>query len=399
MIIENETNTGTLENEAPVVEASEPIVEDIEETIRRSYREVKGEIDEEHEDIQGDEGSSPEKQAAKTIDRNPANGQFKSASQPKGKKAPKKTVVEGSNLDAPNAVKDEKLDPPAAWKLEQKEWFNKQPRPVQEETTRVWKSLESTAKNAIHSLNQEKNKYAGVNRTVEHYLPKWGLTGITPDAAIAELCAAQDYIVNNPIEGCYKLLAKTGVTPEQLMEYRDGAQYSPRAHQNGHSSNEEIKQLTKQVQSLQSYIQSGQQAQYQQVINAGVGELKSVINEVNESGSYVYPELHDPNYLNNRVKPLVESIRTNTPSVTIADATRQAVKALRVIDGTTPTNGAHPNGSRLPNYNDVQKARSAMGSIRGRGAVGSPKANMEATPGESVEETLRKTLAAYKHNY
>lgn len=387
--------------EVDTVEEVEAIEEpeslSIRETIEKAYEETESQED---DDLQGDEGEKPQTQNAKEQERDPQTGKFKPKQERKGKQGAKKKTVEGADLDAPNVKESEKLEPPTSWKVDKKEWFNKQPREVQEEVSRRWKEIEGHTTKVWQDLQREKTRHAEVNQVVDQYMPKLGMKGVSPGAAVRQLFAAHEYLMRSPVEALGDLVTDLNVDVGQLAEYLQSGKVQPK--QNGSQQNQG---LTITPETLQTQIQQGVQSTLQAQIaqqqqQAGAQQILAVKNQVDANGSYLYPELHDDNYLMTRVKPLVESLGKSQPTLPVSEMVKRAVHTLRVMDGKA--NGTpSPNGQRLQtnNSNDIAKARAASVSVKGRGKPGIPNISTQPRPGESVRETIERAYSSLYDQY
>lgn len=357
------------------------------------------------EGAQKKEGSEPEnplREAARTL-----------AAGKKGKG--KKQVIENEQLDIPakptqpllngstppnEPEPEETYTPPQRWDIKDKEEFHKLPKIAQKQVVDYWGGIERHTQHLWQDLNRQKGRYTEANDVLDQYLPRWNINNITPAQAIRELCAAQDLINSNPIHGIALLMQKTGVTPEHLEEFRQGRggapapQYSPQPQQNG-SPNES--RLTRE--DIRREIEESLKSQQSQSAMRGdVDALEGLRNEV-ASGQYQYPELWDGsnqagNYWNasyiERVKPLVEGLRKTQPQIAIVEATKRAIATLRHFDGQS-SGSPSPTAQRLSPQQEIQRAKAASVSVKGRGAAQPVLAEAEA--GEKIEDSVRAAMS------
>lgn len=278
-----------------------------------------------------------------------------------------------------------KLEPPYRWPVDKKEWFLKQPAEAQEEMAKGWQQMEAHFTKGTQELNRQKQRYAELERVVTPYVQKWNIKGMTDVQVMAELCATQDLFSKDAVEACELVLQKSGVTPEQLIARRGGAQATPQQHapvpqQNNILTAEDVSRIVNQT--LQG-------ANTQQAQSAAVVEVQGVRNEIGADGKYSYPELWSDDYLE-RVKPLVADLRKTQPNISWADATRKAVSTLRYHDGYGSPSPATP---RVTSQEDINRVKGASVSIRGRGNVSIPT-QTQAKNGESLSESIEATIAA-----
>lgn len=329
----------------------------------------------------------------------------------------KKQVVEKEQLDIPEKpVKplvngaasivpvdeevEETFSPPQRWDVKAKEDFHQLPKLAQRQILDYWGGIERNTQHLWQDLNREKGRYTEANEVLDHYLPRWNLNNITPGQAIRELCAANDLINANPIHGISLLMQKTGVTLDHLSDFSQGRGGAPAQHQNGYTNSVQPQESRLTLEDIRREVVESLKAQQNQTAMRGdVEALEGFRNEVSE-GKYVYPELWDSgnqagNYWNadyiERVKPLVVAARKAQPGMSITDATKRAIATLRHFDG--PQNGS-PSSSpqRLPNQNEIQRAKAASVSVRGRGNAIAPILT-EAEGSEKIEDSLRAVMA------
>lgn len=371
----------------PAEQIETPQIEEATESVADSIRaamEDLGSNEEADESLQGDED-----EAAPTAEETADAARTLA----KSKKA-KRTTYEAKDLDLGSKGKKgeaeqvERIEPPHRFPVEKKEWFNRQPREVQEEVSKAFREQEAYFTKTSQDLQRERVRYAEVNQVVDSYLPKWGIAGLTPQAAVAELCATQDWIMKDPVAAYSHMLAKTGLTPEDLIEARDGQGYALQQQQRYAQPAPEILDLTNKVNTLYSQLEQSQLSQQQQMLNAAVGEIDAVRREISSDGTYLYPELHDPAQLQ-RVQPFVEDLRKNQPSINWGEATKRAIHTLRVLDGKVGV--PSPQSQKLPT-NDLNRIKSAAVSVSGRGNGSAPISGL-AKDGESVADSVRAVLA------
>ena len=383
MTTENETNPETLENDE--VETVER--ESVEDTINEVLSELSGESNETETDKNVQRDKSPTTKQPTSKEASEA-ARILAKSKQKGKK---RTVVESTDLDAANVKEEDEtpppaIEPPARFPVEKKEWFNKQPREVQEEVTKGWNEIEAHTTKLWQELNRKSSRYSQLEQVVNHYMPGWNLKGITDVQAIAELCAAQDVLIKDPEAGAELLLKKIGITPEQLIARRSGT--------NGHSQQyqQQPQQNLLTAEQVEEIIErKNQQSQQHYAINSAANEIEMVRRETEADGRYRYPELWDAQYLQ-RVKPLVEVTRKTQPNVSWAEATKRAVQTLRIHEGKVGSPSSYD--PRLSQDQEIAKAKAASVSIRGRGNPSIPSIT-QGKPGESVEDSVRAVFGSF----
>lgn len=374
MIDENEIETER-QSEAPEVES-------VEDTVAAAFAEAAQKLDETPENVQGNQGQGDDKPK---LDASEAARILASSKKGKGKG---KKVVEATELELEpgKAVEApaERLQAPTSWKLEAKEWFNKQPREAQAELLRRTQEQEAYFTKTSQELNREKTRYSEVNQLLDYYVPRWGVNGITPGQAAAELFAMQDLLARDPKQGLTKIMQLNGVTIDDLVSYQQGGAQQTFSQQPQQTAltPEEVRRIV---------LETNGQMTEQQLVQQAQSEVQAVANEVNAEGTYLYPELHNPSQVE-RVKSFVRDLRETQPGLSWGEATKRAVQTLRIQDGRfgSPSPATSP---KLSQANEIAKARSASVSLRGRGVASVPN-GYQPKPNERVEDTVRATLAA-----
>lgn len=279
----------------------------------------------------------------------------------------------------------EKIPAPSNFSAEGKEWFYKQPIEAQREFAKVSRELLSHSQAKWQELNRGIAETKEIKNIIDHYAPKWGLQGVDAVRGFSELGAVWENIRQNPIAGIDHLLRQTGITPEQLYEYRQkgGTTSAPQNQQ------QQSLPVDPRVDELYNYVNG-------QIISQGVRELESLRDERDQSGRFLWPELHDPQSTTavQRLMPYVSEIN---PGKSLAERTKLAVQMLRAQNGT---NGHLTTSQNLPpqqQTNTVEKARAAAVSVRGRGSVPpTPMLDPDKIPlNQKTEDTLRMVMNAY----
>lgn len=345
-------NDNTDETETEVLEeSSKP--ESIEDTVRKAFEESS----EKSEEVAENDGS----QSTKTENE-------ESQIQPTESEA-------GSD----QAAEEDELEPPQDWTQTGKSWFEQLPDEAKREITKTSKQYQAHTTRLWQDLNRGIKDYGEIKTTIDTYLPRWGAVGVSSGQAIAQLAAAQDYIAKNPVDGIDRLLRTSGITPEQLIAYRNQASSANNFEQNNNSA------LTATINELQNWKQQQEQAGYEQMVNSISQEILSVQAEKDQSGRIKYPKLNDPQFLQ-RVEPLVTTLRKTNPAMTWGECTRRAYISL---EGGSPS----PQMSGLPQAATKQNVRTrpAATAAKSRGSVSGATMSARDVP-KSIEDTLRLAL-------
>lgn len=358
----------------------------IEDAINQAFEEAKSNENAETDTQNlGNQGQKPAEAAAK-------------AEKP-GKKGKRKTI-EGAELEKQPteaiASQEEEIRPPQRFTLEMKERFNQYPPELKKQYLKDWGEVESQTTKLWQDWNRELGKNREINQIVDHYIPKWGVQGMTPQAAVAEMFAMQDRIIQDPLAAYTLMLEKSGITPEMLYEYREnrGATQQPARPQ--FQQQEQNNFLTKEqlYETMQEW-QAAQQEQFE--VQSAASEVQALKDSMSADGRYLYPELHD-NAQIERVKPLVDSLLKTHSGLSFGEATKQAVQALRYLyNSGSPSQ----NASRFPtnnNQQNINKAKAASVSVTGRGSASKPT-NIQNRKDVSIDDAIEATFAALSENF
>jgi hypothetical protein len=184
-----------------------------------------------------------------------------------------------------------------------------------------------------------------------------------------------------------------GITPQQLFDYQNqqnSGQIQPQQQfrqpqQNNFLTADQLPVI------LDQYSQRAQtQAQYQR----DVEDVRTLLNEIGPNNRYVWPELHDSNTVE-RLKPLAQGVRETQPGISWKEATKQAIAWHRFqVNNGSPSS----SGPRLSPQQEIQRARTASASIKGRGNVITPTA-AEPKMDERVEDSFLAVMQGANSGY
>lgn len=291
--------------------------------------------------------------------------------------------------EATEAEDSEPISPPQRLSAEGKEWFLKLPKQGQKEYANAITHLEGLATKTLQEARKAEGESKEVVDAIKPYITQWGLRGVTPAQAIRQLAAANQNLVEKREEGIVELCRVMKIDPKLIVAKLEGKKVD-----NG-ASDPRYDQLTKELeehklwrQRIESQQQEAQQQSIQQSAQGIAKEIDSVRNELNAQGKLKYPKLHDAQYLA-QIEPLIFNLwQTHGGNLSWADATRRTVHA---VEGTSPS--PSPQDPRLSrtNKDDVQRAKAASVSVRGRGA--SPLLSLASKDiPRKAEDTVRMVL-------
>lgn len=219
----------------------------------------------------------------------------------------------------------EKVKPPQRWSAESKEWFNKLPPPAQKEFYRAATEYEGHTNKLWQDLNRKTKEYTSVDEAIEEFLPDWKQRGVTKAQGIRELAVAEYTLRTNPMQGIANLMRGLNVTPEQIAGYLKTGQ-APQQQVTPESR--ELLALREKVAQLDNVYQGQVQQQNSVAVQQVANEIAAVRDALSQDGRYLYPKLHDSEYVNARVKPLVKALKEAQPDLSWGECTKRAYLTL-----------------------------------------------------------------------
>jgi hypothetical protein len=373
--------------------------ESVEDTILRSIEELEGDGSQADESLQGDQGQGDEETKLKASE---------AARVLAAQKKPKKQVIEAKDLQPEKGVKKGRgeegeqpggnLEAPVGWDVKDKEEFAKLPEAAKRQSLAFWGRMNKVFTQGTQELSRYKQKYGELEEVETFYKPHLDSLGLNFGQTTKELLATHVKLMTDTDAELLRVIQRSGRSLESLYNFREGKggaqQFQaqpPASPQNAHLTPDVVSSIVRQE--LQGY-------QYQQASNSEAEELEALRNERDQDGRYLYPELWDSenmaqNYWNTGtiegLKPLYESFRKTQPGISAGEATRRALTALRLMKGEVPSSPS-PQAQRLPNTNDIAKARAASVSIRSRGNH-SMQTTSQAPTGQTVEQSIAAAIA------
>lgn len=262
---------------------------------------------------------------------------------------------------------DPELLPPERLNAAERQLFSNLPKGMKRGVARMFKNHEGMATRAQQEYSAATREARGVIEAVQPYLNKWGQSGWTAPAAIAQLASAHERLVNpqTSFQTFIELGKDIGIDFEQLARVARGEASAPTQQQYAPPTQAAIPEdLRNKVDRLYS---SYEQQEYQREVLPILSQFEAVQNEIDPAtGDYLHPELHDDNYLE-RLKPLVSSLLGTVPGITPGDALKKALYMSKGRD-YQPSNSLQPT-ARIPAANNTpQRASPAAVTVRGKTA-------------------------------
>lgn len=360
--------------------------ESADETAQRIWDEMQaGEAPEGEEDAA--EGEEP--QAEEPAAEEPTEAQDASEEEAKPEaEAPK----EERKKKKRRRVYDMEADPgpPMDWSQQAKDWYEKLPeelRPGAREVARIGHEFYAWRQRLVQETNRKLQEVEaraadveGVVKTVQRWLPRWGMQGMTPEQAISKLCTFNEGYIKNPAVALSEMAKAAGLQ----ITIHNAPSNTPIA-QNGNSAQLDPEELFSRFEQRLTERQQQAQQQYQhQTLAQSVTEaLRGMQLEENEEGRLVYPDLQSEAFLQ-RLQPLATAFGRANPNLDWGQILRKAYQAAdgRVI----PRRTSQP--AKLSNGIARKAARSVAGSLNG-------SSDLEGSLNESALETAARVFAQH----
>lgn len=296
-----------------------------------------------------------------------------------------KAKPEAQGVKKPEPVKaDESPDdlvPPNRLSAREKEVFNKLPPELKPAFARMVREHEAKFTNTQKEATRILEENRSIWDAVRPYATSLAERNLTIPQAIAGLLASHAKLTNpeTSIQKWLEIGADIGIPEEQLAPFMQGVKAQPQ-------SNSELVELRKQISTLESRLKQQDDLQMQASIAPIIAEGQAVANEMDSQGKYLYPELHDPELVQTRVKPLVSALVEALPTLSYGEALKRAIHTIR---GDGSGNFNRLNQTRLPTQQATNtRAQAAAVSVRGRVA---PAVGGLSMP-DKVPDSPRKTV-------
>lgn len=354
-----------VETEPKQEQVVKPETESIEDTIAKSIEEIKAAKEPVEEEPEPKEEPINEAQKEEVKEKEPIQ--------------PVKTKGKS---------KAETYTPPTDWTAEAKEEFRKLPKVAQKEIARVATQYEKYRKQTINQVTERERELQAkekeidsIRTTVARFLPVWGKQGLTPESALMEICTFYADLLKDPDAALEDVAKKVGRRIQ--IEGRKSAQ----------AQDPILQQVLERVNNIEKSTNSSRQAQqtqYQQQLVSSIDEaFESLKEQVNSADRYMYPDMHDESFVKNDLEPLVIGLARANPNL----SWQENIKRSYIAAGGRVIPNASPTTTKLNGTN--RAAQRAATSISGMGDSAA-SADVPFIRGESVEDTVRRTVAAMR---
>lgn len=281
----------------------------------------------------------------------------------------------------------ESIQAPNDWSAEGKEAFKRFDPAAQKELARLSKDYQAYRQREVNnfikqrqSFEQERGHFKSITDTVTRFLPLWGRDGITAEAALSEVCSFYTQYMHDPESALLDLAQRAQIKLDIPNRKRSQEKADP-----------QFNALTQRLESVENLLNSSQTqaVQYQtQALGAQIDEeFEGLRDEEAQPGKYKYPDLHDPQFCRQHIEPLVIALAKANPE---GANWSELIKRSYIASGgrVVPSNvSTRLNGQRS------MAAQRAASSISGVGGSQISGGDLPFIPNESVEDTIRRTLA------
>lgn len=223
----------------------------------------------------------------------------------------------------------ELYEAPTDWTAEEKEMFYKAPKKVREAFHRRSKEMQAQFTRVTQRIAEKERQVDDIVGVTNKYIAKWGRAGLTPAQAVSALASMQDRLtapeVQHRKEAFAELFVNSGLTADDFMDIIQGAGKTLPQQQ---VQQRQQPALTQADIARQQYIDSMMQQQYLAQVNTAVQQIEAVRNERDAAGRFIYPKMHDQNFLETQIKPLAMTMMQQQPGLNWGEAARRAYLAL-----------------------------------------------------------------------
>jgi hypothetical protein len=237
--------------------------------------------------------------------------------------------VETQQPQQQEGKRKELYDAPSRWEAEEKELFYKLPKKIRAGIVKREKQVEAYFTRRAQEVASKERHVDDVVGVTNKYIAKWGRSGLTPAQAVSALASMQDRLTapetQTRKEAFAELFVNSGLSADDFMDVIQGAgktlpQQPAPVSQPQHLTQADI--------ARQQYIDSMMQQQYRAQVNTAVSQIEAVRNERDAAGRFIFPKMHDQNFLETQIKPLAMTMMQQQPSLNWGEAAKRAYLAL-----------------------------------------------------------------------
>ena len=330
--------------------------------------EILEEIDDENIDDLEEEDEPTDETTKETVARILQEAKAEASRSDAKKAEESSTDQRGEQITEKSEDKKEpsvELPPPARFTAEEKQIYNKLPADIKTAVHKMVQNHEATFTKAMISAREKEKEAKHIIEVVRPYLlshPELQEQGFTESKIVAALLATHQKLKDpSTAYATWLELGKHVGVPEQALAVL--AENGQNQSIPDITTHPQFLALQQEVNQLKSERDQATQAQFAQAVDNVTAELAAVREEKDAQGNYLYPELHDPDFLT-QAKPLVSTLVQTIPGIGYGDALK---RAYFIIKGQFDQSGNldQANNARLPN-NTKERARAAAVSVRGK---------------------------------
>jgi hypothetical protein len=353
--------------------------ESVRDTVEREFERLKTEAEAQGA---GREGGEPPPAGEKPAEKVVRGKKGKAA---KAEAAPAAGQAPGFQIPAPNRLR-----------AEEKEAFHAMPEPLKRAVHGMFRAHEAEFTQAMQRTVARERESQHVVEAVRPYLlahPELSEQGFTESRLVGALVAAHQRLTDPKTQRqALAELAQQQGLGDNIVQAIIG---SGQGGAPDISTHPEIAALRERVARAESYQQQVQQQQFNGAVSGIVSEMEQVRNEMDATGRYLYPELHDADFLEG-CKPLVSALVRALPGISYGEAFKRAYHTLKGQYG----NSLQGIQTRLPaNNQQTERAQQAAVSVRGRSAPmnGGTSTWIDEIPIEDLGDARRTTQLALEN--
>jgi hypothetical protein len=322
------------------------------------------------EEIDQDDAASEDETARETVERQYEILKEKNSRNEDAQKEPAtKRGKAKSGVGEQQPLFNEPIPAPAMLKAVHKEAFNKLPPDLQRPISDLITNYQGAMTRATTEARRAQKDAEHIIETVRPYLlshPELQAEGFTEAKIVSGLLAAHQRLTNpeTAIQAYAELGMQIGLDEDKVSEIL-GLKGGGAGSGVDISKHPDFIALQNKLNSVTSYLDGTRQQQVQSVASRAVASMEEARNQTDASGRYLYPELHDVDFLE-RTKSLVPALAKNFPEL---DDGALLVKARNILVGQDNGSLAQVNQPRLPQQSQPRVSPSAANvSVRGKSA-------------------------------
>ncbi len=301
------------------------------------------------------------------------------------------TSEKKSQKQSAPAAYDPDLIAPARFDLKGKEAFNRAPPEVKKEIHRSIRDLEAKMTEAATKTANIEKEWSWLADAVKPFASEFGKMGLTVPQGVVALLSAQEALTNPKTSlSAYLALGKDlghDVSALEATANEGSGNIDLSANSQFRALQEENKRLREIVEPISERDKQAQEQRDNAAIGQITEELNSVIHEVDASGRFVNPKLHDASFVE-MWKPLVSAIARNDK--TVKSWKEAGKKAYDRLTGRSSSSG----NQATPSSRNNRSVSSAI-TVRGRSSAPIMQGVVEESEvpaNETPEQSARRAL-------